>query len=440
MDRTSSYQRMLATVAIFVLAAGDAVRHTASWWGWGLVTAVALAAIVVELVRRRPSLRGVPTALWVLLVVMGLSTIWSHYPLETVLGVTATLATTAAALYLATVLSFEQFVRALATATKAIVALSLAFEVFVSAVIRRPLLPLWVDYSELETIPAAFNWSRNLLLEGGRIQGIVGNANYLALAALLCLITVGALWLCRLASARSTLAWAALAVLTLALTRSATITVAAIAVALVMVIAVISRRFHRQRRIIEITGLSLFVVGVALAVALRASVVELLGRGPDLTNRIPIWESVTELALERPVLGWGWISYWAPWVDPLGDLAVFRGVTYLSAHNAWLDAWLQIGVVGLAILVSLVAVTSWRSWRIATRPEFRGLRAESRPGLELVPLALMVLLLVLSAAESRMLVEIGWTLLVVCALVSTRVVRGGGRGTATPADRHQVRA
>ncbi len=79
--------------------------------------------------------------------------------------------------------------RCLGTALRWILALSLAFELFVSTVIRDRLLPFWVDYSHLDKIPAAFYWSRNLLFEGGRIQGIVGNANILAFAALLAVIT-----------------------------------------------------------------------------------------------------------------------------------------------------------------------------------------------------------------------------------------------------------
>ena len=60
------------------------------------------------------------------------------------------------------------------------------------------------------------------------------------------------------------------------------------------------------------------------------------------------------LALERPWFGWGWVGYWQPWVEPFDGLAVRNGVEYLQAHNAWLDVWMQLGIVGLVAFASIV--------------------------------------------------------------------------------------
>ena len=51
--------------------------------------------------------------------------------------------------------------------------------------------------------------------------------------------------------------------------------------------------------------------------------------------------------------------------EPFDDLVVIRGVTYLQAHNAWLDVFLQLGVIGLIVLLALVLSTLARSWTIA---------------------------------------------------------------------------
>lgn len=67
-----------------------------------------------------------------------------------------------------------------------------------------------------------------------------------------------------------------------------------------------------------------------------------------LTGRTYIWEWVMSAAAERPLHGYGFAStrvvmvegYRGPW-----------GFTTSSAHNAWLQAWITVGLVGVAMLV-----------------------------------------------------------------------------------------
>src|SRR5690606_13860515 len=111
-----------------------------------------------------------------------------------------------------------------------------------------------------------------------------------------------------------------------------------------------------------------------IAIVFRAPLLALLGKRSDLTYRLEIWDTVWALASERPAAGWGWVSYWAPWVEPFDGLAVIRGVTYLQAHNAWLDVFLQLGILGLIAFGALVATAVARSWLLAI--DVRGERSE----------------------------------------------------------------
>jgi O-antigen ligase len=121
------------------------------------------------------------------------------------------------------------------------------------------------------------------------------------------------------------------------------------------------------------------------------------------------------------VFGWGWVSYWAPWVEPFTTLAVRKGVTYLQAHNAWLDVWFQLGVVGLVIFILLVVTTLKRSWFLAVdRPRVALVDDLPYTALTLLPLLLIAALIAQSAAESRMLVEAGWMILVVVSVKTKR--------------------
>jgi O-antigen ligase len=334
--------------------------------------------------------------------------------------------------------SLQQLLRALGLALRFVIGLSLAFEVIVGAVVQRAVLPLWVSYDE--PIPRAFYWSRGLLFEGGRIQGLPGNANLLAFAALLAVIVFALQLADRRVGAAAGWAWLGAAALTLALTRSSTVLVAGIAVAIVLLVLLAARRLGLRGRLLlyavtTVAGAAL----ITLVITFRGTLLGLVGRSADLTNRLDIWASVTGLIEQRPVAGWGWVSYWAPWVDPFDDLIIIKGVRYLQAHNAWLDVLLQLGIVGLVIFTVLIITTGLRvlSWSVdAPRGD-----AESTPTstLLLLPALLFTVLVVHSLAESRLLIEVGLLLLVYLAVASrlrgvTVPVLTPMRRTPTPTD------
>ena len=431
MDGTNGYRRFLATLGLFTLAAGDVWRYLLSWWGWGAIVLVLVALAIVELVRMRVDLRRLPYPLIAFLLLTAASIAWSAYPGVSAIGVAGVVVTTAFALFLATAIDLTTFVRCLGTALRWILALSLAFELFVSTVIRDRLLPFWVDYSDLDKIPAAFYWSRDLLFAGGRIQGIVGNSNLLALAALLAVVVFSVQIAARATSRFWTTVWLVVALVVLTLTRSTTVLIAGAAVALVALYLWLVRRVAPERRVPWFVGGSvLAAAGIAAVIVFRGALLELFGKSPDLTNRLDIWDTVLGLANQRPAVGWGWTGYWAPWVEPFDGLVVIKGVPYYQAHNAWIDIYLQLGIVGLVVFGALVLSTLVRSWaRAMDLAHGRG------KAIGLLPVLVMVLLIVHSLAESRLLIELGFALLVVFA-IRTRSNRGQNQhlpGMATPA-------
>ena len=418
MRAATTYQRALAVLAFTVLAAGDFWRYLLSWWGWGALAALVIVLSVVELVRARVDVRRLPISLLLFLAFAALSIIWSAYPGASALGVVLTLATTAVAAFLAFCFTWEEVLETLSDAMRWLLGLSLLFEFVVAAFVRQPVLPLWVDYSHLEKIPAAFYWSRNLLFEGGRIQGIVGNANLLGMLALIGLIVFVLRLLARKGSPVWGWFWIAVAVAAFALTRSSTVIVAGVVVVLVAVFLWEVRRTTGPARVaVYATGAVLAVGGVVAAVLARGPLLGLLGKSSDLTNRLDIWETVGELAVQRPAAGWGWVGYWNPWVAPFDDLIVIKGVTYLQAHNAWLDVFLQLGAIGVVLFALLTLGALVRSWGMAAEIErIRYAPAELRWPETAAPLLLLSALLVQSLAESRLLIEIGFALLVIIAV------------------------
>ena len=414
-------------LVLFTLLAGDAWRYTLGWLGFGIIAGLIAAASVALLVvqRSRWRLNSLPYPLLAFLALAALSIAWSFYPGASALGVTSTWLTVAGAVAAAVTYSWAEILRGLGIALRIVLGLSVVFELVVSLIIRRPVLPPiaqpGIDYAHLpDKIPLMLYWSRNELFDGGKIQGIVGNSALLSFVALLGIIVIG-IQLFEKARRRrwTTAVWLAIAVLCFVLTRAAT-NIIGLAVVLAVVAAVLLVRLARAARSRAITYGGILVVALAAAgaaIAFFPQILKVLGKSADLTNRGEIWDAVINLAQQRPVFGWGWVSYWVPWVAPFDHLAENNGVRQLHAHNAWLDVWLQLGILGLVVMGALVLSTLARSWSYAVdRPQSLPGRPGALTASTLLPLLVVVALVVQSVAESRLLVEYGMFLLALSAV------------------------
>lgn len=224
----------LASWLFFLGFAGQAVRNALGWWGFGMLVLLLVGLSVAAFLRLRPaelSVRRVPKPLLAFLALAAVSVVWSAYPLETLIGTVALYATTAAAGFIALCLTWFEILWALGRALRWILGLSLAFEL-AAAWFTGPLFPAFTDYPP--DAPDSFYWTQALLFDGGPIQGIVGNRNLLAFAALLGLIVFGIQWLQGTVTRGATIGWVSAALLVHALTRSATLLLATAAVLVVL--------------------------------------------------------------------------------------------------------------------------------------------------------------------------------------------------------------
>lgn len=414
--------RLFATLVFFSVLAGQAWRNLLGWWGFGAIALIILAGSIWLLVALKPkwTWRGFPKSVAAFMVLATLSLAWSAYPGASAIGIGLQWITTTTALFLALCLSWAELLRTLALALRWILGLSIAFEIVVAVFVGHAVLPLWVAYSG--KIPAAFYWSRGLLLHGGPIEGIVASRNLLGFIALLALIVFSVQVVAGTVARGRGIAWVVVAIVMLGLTRSATVSLALVAVGVAWLFALWARRLSPLgRRPLYLTATAVALATVVALVGFSGPLLGVLGKSEDLTGRFDIWGRVVALAGERPLVGWGWVSYWAPWVEPFDGLAVRKGVQYLQAHNAWLDVWLQLGILGLIVFAALTLSTLWRSWFLAVDRPRLGITDTSPYGVvSLLPLLLIVALLAQSLAESRILVESGWVLLVVLAVTTKR--------------------
>lgn len=423
-------------LVFFTLLAGDAWRYTIGWFGWmGLVLLLAGFAVAL-LVRHRSrwAFGRLPYPLLAFIALALLSTAWSFYPAFTLLGSAALIVTATGAVGLAVAFSWRELLAALATAVRFILGLSFLFELYVSVIHRGPILPLvpepGIDYATLDKVPKMLYWSRDELfdvLHGGKIQGIVGNSVLLSFVALIGLIVFALQFAGGTKRRGWSLVWFVVAAVALAFSRSATIIVAlAVVVAVAIAVLLVRRaRTPRARTASYVGILAVVAVGVVSAIVLQKQLLAALGKSEDFTGRFDIWATVIHLAQQRPVFGWGWISQWVPWVAPFDHLVFRNGVRQLHAHNAWIDVWFQLGIIGVVVFGTLVLSTLARSWQLAAdRAQFEPRAPQPYTAETLVPLLVLAALLVQSVAESKLLVEFGMLFLVIVA-VKTK----GDRGT-----------
>ncbi|MCT9002809.1 O-antigen ligase family protein [Microbacterium memoriense] len=380
-------------------------------YGSGLVSVILWLVIRPEVQWRRLPWFAVGYVAWATF-----SILWTAYPDASVTTLLLLLSTTVQAMFIGAVLTWRELVRSIASALKWILGLSIVFELWVSLVWRGPVMP---GFGRPESgVDPIEMWSRDNLFDGGRIQGLFGNANALAYVALLGLI-VFSLRIASRAPRRAFLyAWIVLSAFLFVRAGSATAYLAAAGVVIALATALLMRttrrpggrtRYYLAYAVIAVGGLVALWTG-------RERLFTLLGRSSDLTGRERIWGLVWERAAERPVLGWGFSTPWVP-TDPFFDgWIVDHGVTVMQAHNMWLDVFLQLGVIGVALVALTILAFVWRSWFFAVdRPRWDLVADRPYSAVTLLPTLVAALLLVQGLAESGPLLGWAWFFLVALA-------------------------
>ncbi|MGO1532416.1 MAG: O-antigen ligase family protein, partial [Micrococcaceae bacterium] len=280
-----------------------------------------------------------------------------------------------------------------------------------------PIRPVW--HGDIENSDVYW-WTHGELFSGGRVYGLMGNANLLGMLALMALIIAAA----RAFAGHDRRTWPVWVVLSIAMIAgSQSVTVAATVAAIAASGALIVIRFRVSREAYYRafwSSLSAIGIVVIIGAVLWQSIAEWMGRTPDLTGRLEFWRIVLVRWLYSPVVGDGWMGYWMPWVEPYGGLLRQGSIVFLQAHNVWLDIALQIGIVGVIIFLAL-QITAMRNAVALIRygAEHAAVRS--------VPLLLLIALAVQGFTESRPLTEIGALLLFLFAAGEPRSREGGPR-------------
>jgi len=119
------------------------------------------------------------------------------------------------------------------------------------------------------------------------------------------------------------------------------------------------RRIHKVERTLLLLILPLAaVVVIWLVLANSSEILALLGKSRTLTGRTAIWAAVIQSIVKRPFLGFGYDAFWIGFKGEAVNLAVAAGFVGLgNAENGVLQLWLEVGLVGVAILLIMLMRT-----------------------------------------------------------------------------------
>lgn len=99
---------------------------------------------------------------------------------------------------------------------------------------------------------------------------------------------------------------------------------------------------------ISISIIFSLIVFVIIWVALSnfTHILSFLGKSDTLTGRTILWPMVLEKITERPLLGYGYSSFWLGYEQPSVSIVERAEWNPANAHNGVLDLFLEIGIMG----------------------------------------------------------------------------------------------
>ena len=108
---------------------------------------------------------------------------------------------------------------------------------------------------------------------------------------------------------------------------------------------------NKPQRILHLGIACVVLFGIMeFAFDVKDIIISMLGRRPDLTTRVPMWEDLLSL-VRNPLLGVGYESFW------LGDrrqyMADHWGIV-CQAHNGYLEMYLNLGLIGLLFVAGWI--------------------------------------------------------------------------------------
>jgi O-antigen ligase len=183
-------------------------------------------------------------------------------------------------------------------------------------------------------------------------------------------------------------------------------------------------RLNRQQRLLVCTAsVLLFCAGVYFVVSHSGTLLTMLGRDSTFTGRTQLWAAVWPAIMKRPVLGYGYDTFWAGLQGEVINTRITAQWLAPAADNGYIDLCLGLGFVGLFAFLYVFA--------LVLRKAIQYIRFE--PGsVGLWPVSYLCFYLAHSLSESVILRTGGLSSLLFAVLVTSLAM---SRRNAVRADR-----
>ncbi len=104
--------------------------------------------------------------------------------------------------------------------------------------------------------------------------------------------------------------------------------------------------------------LALPCVGALAYVLLKyfSTIASSVGKDPTLSQRTIIWAAVWHAILRHPILGYGFVAFWNGLYGASQSIVLTSGWALAQAQDGFLDIWLSVGAVGVALIAAMVVL------------------------------------------------------------------------------------
>jgi O-antigen ligase len=395
--------RLSSALALVGIGLSATTFLTVQLIGWaGLIAALSsiAALMVLALIARREEFdrdRIPPISLLAFLAWALVSVIWSQYQWVTIGSLAYLFGFTFLGVFIAFTRDTIQVVRAMGDVLRVVLIGSLIIEVFSGVLIDAPIPFLKVN---------------GLLAELGPISGLAQTRNQLGLLALVGAITFATELRTKSVRPVPGIVSLVVAAACIGLTRSPIIIATAVLVGVAAAIIFGIRRVAPERRQVW----QFIILGAAVALTIiawvfRGRLVALFNAEGTLDFRLHLWQQIMTLVPINGIQGWGWAGRWHPDVAPFFSLTTSPDRPAATALNAFLDVLFQLGIVGLVLFVVMLGLAFSRSWLLAGR---------RRSVIYAWPALVLMTLILISLAESSILVDFGWLTFVICCVKASQ--------------------
>lgn len=153
----------------------------------------------------------------------------------------------------------------------------------------------------------------------------------------------------------------------LVLSHSATAVVVTVLMIVMLPVAGILRRSLAK----ALAGIMLVTFGGIVAIfwvfTHLAAFTDAMGRSVTMSGRLQLWILCVVMALRKPWLGYGYSAFWLGMHGPSYRIWEVLGFRMPHAHDGFIQAWLALGLLGVALLVLIFAVYIVRAALLVTR-------------------------------------------------------------------------